>query len=367
MDFDSTNAWKDAVLDRMKFTNIPDADQAPAHDTVLFVGEQIVLNTLRRKYAGFPQKYSPLRNNLVVVQRTASMGLGVFAKRQFKVGDTVVRKRPFLIAAVDIQNDPSLVGKEYNPVIGSSALGEMLESAERRFLPSNRTGFADLSTDYSLNSMPDIMKSIFQSLYVLSCNSFRLSEQDFAVCGVYKDYDYRVVPRAASRINHSCAPNVVYHFDEATFTFNMVATRDIKAGEEILTMYCGLQVPKAERHRKLLPYGIDPCRCQACETTYQIGSDRRRKSICSFDMIGVKNLPPRDALKELARLVKLIEKEKLHYLDIYPIALHWIAHFWGKLNQKTISQKKLKEAEIYFDIQGKAHSKWLQNQIAIAE
>ncbi|KAJ3805938.1 hypothetical protein F5876DRAFT_50958, partial [Lentinula aff. lateritia] len=72
---------------------------------------------------------------------------------------------------------------------------------------------------------------------------------------------YRVVPRVASRINHSCAPNVVYHFDEATFTFNMVATRDIRAGEEILTMYCGLQVPKAERHRNLLPYGIDPCRC----------------------------------------------------------------------------------------------------------
>ncbi|KAJ3923324.1 hypothetical protein F5877DRAFT_63419 [Lentinula edodes] len=306
MDFYSTNAWKDAVLDRMKFTNIPDADQAPAHDTVLFVGEQIVLNTLRREYAGFPQKYSPLPNDLVVVQRTASMGLGVFAKRQFKVGDTVVRERPFLIAAVDIQNDPSLVG-EFNPFIGSSVLA----------------------------------------------------------CGVYKDY--RVVPRVASRINHSCAPNVVYHFDEATFTFNMVATRDIKAGEEILTMYCGLEVPKAERHRNLLPYGIDPCRCQACETTDQIGSDQRRKSICSFDMIGAKNLPPRDALKELARLVNLIEKEKLHFLDSYAVALHWMAYFWGKLNQKAISQKKLKEAEIYFDIKGKACSKWLQDRTAIPD
>ncbi|KAF8831731.1 hypothetical protein HHX47_DHR1000846 [Lentinula edodes] len=366
MDFYSTNAWKDAVLDRMKFTNIPDADQAPAHDTVLFVGEQIVLNTLRREYAGFPQKYSPLPNDLVVVQRTASMGLGVFAKRQFKVGDTVVRERPFLIAAVDIQNDPSLVG-EFNPFIGSSVLGEMLKSAERRFLPSNRTGFANLSTDYSLNPGPitDNSRDIFQSLYVLSCNSFKLSEQDFAACGVYKDY--RVVPRVASRINHSCAPNVVYHFDEATFTFNMVATRNIKAGEEILTMYCGLQVPKAERHRNLLPYGIDPCRCQACETTDQIGSDQRRKSICSFDMIGAKNLPPRDALKELARLVNLIEKEKLHFLDSYAVALHWMAYFWGKLNQKAISQKKLKEAEIYFDIKGKAHSKWLQHRTAIAD
>lgn len=125
MDFDSTNAWKDAVLDRIRFTNIPDAYRAPAHDTVLFVGEQIVLNTLRRKYAEFPQKYSPLRKNLVVVRRTASMGLGAFAKRRFKVGNTVVRERPFLIAPVDIQNDPSLVGRKFNPVIGSRFLGEM--------------------------------------------------------------------------------------------------------------------------------------------------------------------------------------------------------------------------------------------------
>ncbi|KAJ3905341.1 hypothetical protein F5879DRAFT_950865 [Lentinula edodes] len=364
MNFYSTNAWKDAILDRIKFTNIPDAYQAPAHDTVLFVGEEIVLNTLRRKYAEFPQKYSPLRKNLVVVRRTASMGLGAFAKRRFKVGDTVVRERPFLIAAVDIQNDPSLVGRKFNPVIGSKVLGEMLKSVERRFLPWNRTGFANLSTDYSLNPITDNSKDIFQSLYVLSCNSFKLSEQHFAACGVYKDY--RVVPRVASRINHSCAPNVVYHFDEATFTFNMVATRNIKAGEEILTMYCGLQVPKAERHRNLLPYGIDPCRCRACGTTNQIYSDRRRKSICSFDMIGAKNLPPRAALKEFARLVKLIEKEKLHCLDIYPIALHWMGYFWGKVNQKVISQKKLKEVEIYFDIKGKAHSKWLQDRIAIA-
>ncbi|KAH7869719.1 uncharacterized protein C8R40DRAFT_1073847 [Lentinula edodes] len=116
----------------------------------------------------------------------------------------------------------------------------------------------------------------------------------------------------------------------------MVATRNIKAGEEILTMYCGLQVPKAERHRNLLPYGIDPCRCRACGTTNQIYSDRRRKSICSFDMIGAKNLPPRAALKEFARLVKLIEKEKLHCLDIYPIALHWMGYFWGKVNQKIL-------------------------------
>ncbi|KAJ3895875.1 hypothetical protein GG344DRAFT_61792 [Lentinula edodes] len=262
MNFHSTNAWKDAVLDRMKFTNIPDAYQAPAHDTVLFVGEEIVLNTLRRKYATFPQKYSPLRKNFVVVRRTASMGLGAFAKRRFKVGDTVITA-----------------------------------------------------------SCPELLRE----------------------------------------------STTVYHFDEATFTFNMVATRNIKAGEEILTMYCGLQVPKAERHRNLLPYGIDPCRCQACETTDQIGSDQRRKSICSFDMIEAKNLPPRDALKELARLVNLIEKEKLHFLDSYAVALHWMAYFWGKLNQKAISQKKLKEAEIYFDIKGKAHSKWLQHRTAIAD
>ncbi|KAJ3789868.1 hypothetical protein GGU10DRAFT_16529 [Lentinula aff. detonsa] len=348
MEFAATNAWKEAVLNRVIYTNIPDAADSPAHDTVLYVGEQVVLDTLRRKYRNLPRQYVPLPNGLVAVQSTPSLSLGVFAKRAFKPGDVVVRERPFLVAAADIGFDPSAGGKKVNPLIGNSVLGEILKSAERHFLPPNRDGFAALLTDYSLNPVHDLMKDMFRSLYVLCCNSFRIGEKDLETSGVYKDY--RLVSRVASRINHSCSPNVVCHFDEATFTFNAVVTRKIRIGEEILTTYCALELPRAERHRYLLPYNIDPCRCEACEMTDQEGSNQRRKMIYDYDMHKVIQLSPRKALKELIGVRNAIEEENLQFLPVYGMVLQLMSSFWAKLGKSTLSEGLQKQADLYHSI-----------------
>ncbi|KAJ4001465.1 hypothetical protein F5050DRAFT_1406707 [Lentinula boryana] len=348
MEFAATNAWKEAVLNRVIFTNISDAADSSAHDTVLYVGEQVVLDTLRRKYRNLPRKYVPLPNGLVVVQSTPLLSLGVFAKRAFKPGDVIVRERPFLIAATDINLDPSADGKKVNPFISNTVLGEILKSAEKHFLPPNRDGFGALLTEYSLNPVIDSRKDIFRSLYVLCCNGFRIDEEDFETSGVYKEY--RIVSRVASRINHSCSPNVLCHFDEATFTFNAVVTRKIRIGEEILMMYCPLEFPRVERHLWLLPYNIDPCRCEACERTDQEGSTQKRKMIRDFDMHKVIELSPQKALKELNRLRNAIEEEKLHFLPAYPNVLQSIGSLWTKLGKSNLSEDLQKQADLYYGI-----------------
>lgn len=165
--FSLHKAWEAAVKDRMIFSNISDTSTLPADDTVLYVGEQLVLDTLRRKHVGFPQKYSPLPKDQVIVQHTPSMGLGVYAKRNFKPGDTVVRERPFLVAAADITSDPSASGQEINYIIAQQTLEEILLLAERQFLSANRNAFDSLSKDYTLDPITDTLKDVLTSFYII--------------------------------------------------------------------------------------------------------------------------------------------------------------------------------------------------------
>ncbi|KAF9068375.1 hypothetical protein BDP27DRAFT_1421912 [Rhodocollybia butyracea] len=314
------SGWVEAVLDKLVFTNIPPGMPSDTADnTVLYVGEQIVLDKLRRKHGEIPQKYTPLSGDQVVIQPTSSMGLGVFAKRNFEPGDLVVCERPLLVIAADIYSDPSLAarGLNTNYLINLRQLGTILKSANSHFLRANRDAFADLSKDYALDPVADILiKDHFPELYILSCNGFK-TRNDSQMFGVYKDY--RVVPRVASRINHSCSPNAIYYFDEATFTFNVVATRKIEASSEISLMYCALEVPRVHRHDSLRCYNIDPCRCVACETSDKEGSDRRRKMIKDIqsDTALVERLADL-SLAELLRIQQAVEEEGLHYLAVYP-------------------------------------------------
>lgn len=195
-------AWMEAVLDRLIFTNIPGMPGDTADNTVLYVGEQIVLDKLRRKHGEFPQKYTPLSGDQVIMQPTSSMGLGVFAKRNFEPGDLVICERPLLVIAADIHSDPSLAarGIKTNFLLVKRHLGTILHSANSRFFHANRGAFAELSKDYKLDPVTDmLLKNNFPELYVLSCNGFKI-QNDSQMSGVYKDY--RVVPRVASRINH---------------------------------------------------------------------------------------------------------------------------------------------------------------------
>ena len=57
--------------------------------------------------------------------------------------------------------------------------------------------------------------------------------------------------------------NVGTKFKVTSFSYQFLAVRDIKAGEELFCSYCGLDQTKAERQTELAPYGFSCC-CPAC-------------------------------------------------------------------------------------------------------
>lgn len=73
----------------------------------------------------------------------------------------------------------------------------------------------------------------------------------------------------------SCVPNIYQKFSIPSFSNQIFAIRDIKAGEEILYPYCDPLLPATERRDKLAPYGFT-CTCRACSTASPESDNFRR-------------------------------------------------------------------------------------------
>jgi hypothetical protein len=71
-------------------------------------------------------------------------------------------------------------------------------------------------------------------------------------------------------------PNVIPSFKISSFSFQFVAARDIKAGEELYCAYIDLARTKAERQTDLAPYGFS-CNCSACVNATP-ATDKLRKT-----------------------------------------------------------------------------------------
>ena len=62
----------------------------------------------------------------------------------------------------------------------------------------------------------------------------------------------------------SCLPNVTYAFKLSAFAMVFMASRDIKAGEQLFFSYCDPEQPASKRRADLAPYGIAQCICSSC-------------------------------------------------------------------------------------------------------
>jgi len=71
-------------------------------------------------------------------------------------------------------------------------------------------------------------------------------------------------------------PNVDYKFKVPSFSFQAVAVRDIRAGEQLFYAYCGLNRTKTERQTDLVRYGFS-CNCPACVNATP-ATDKLRKT-----------------------------------------------------------------------------------------
>lgn len=85
--------------------------------------------------------------------------------------------------------------------------------------------------------------------------------------GTFLDNEGSALYALQSTCNHSCNPNVKAHFKNNNFILSMLATRDIKAGEEVLVSYlddCTLARSRHTRQKILMENYLFKCNCSKC-------------------------------------------------------------------------------------------------------
>lgn len=196
-------------------------------------------------------------------------GHGLFATRQIPVGTRIIKERP-LVAI--------------NPAD--------LTDAHRKYLllsPHDRMTYDSLCC----YCPPDIDFEHAASVYLLHPKYSNLSPEATAmlkedvirVMGIFAannfimdDGSQGVFP-TASRLNHSCVPNV-HHTNNPNIRRETVqAMRDIQPGEELFANYLGAAATHQPREVRMQPLSINHgfiCQCQAC---LDPNSDRRRFEI----------------------------------------------------------------------------------------
>lgn len=370
-------SWEDTIRADMVVARIH-GSKAVDTDTTVFVGEQVVLDDLRAKFPIFPMPFNKPKRQTTIIAKAPGMGLGMFATRELRVGETVVHERPLLFAA-------SLVGDDRLPIpiqndvrrwhIRRAFNNQVLGPAMEGMSASNREVYSKLSKNFSYYmSPPPEFLDVYPDMDVFAANSFTVEKP---MAGRYKEY--RVVARDASRINHrfaqlqlrhlavrtlndacSCSPNATWEFHESTFTFIVKISRDIPKGGQIFVSYCSLEYPRSIRQAILSMYSITPCTCKGCHLN-EDESDARRSKLGAFlsksSPVGslyrtVAGLPRHLAFYVLLRLKQDIETEGLELMPYYPLVLYIIGRFWDTVGKEHKALEMEKKADVYFDLIG---------------
>lgn len=121
----------------------------------------------------------------------------------------------------------------------------------------------------------------------LSMPSRASVREHMSVLSIFRNNNFNLGDKQAvfpriSRLNHSCQPNAQGNFNEALGRFNVHATRDIKADEELTLNYLPEHgAVRATRQGMLLAgYGFE-CGCPACDMSSPLGQagEQRRSQV----------------------------------------------------------------------------------------
>jgi hypothetical protein len=259
-------------------------------------------------------------------------GLGLFALRDFKLGEKIIAERCLL-------------------TLDTGKLKEQFESKMNVLTEDEKNAFLSLSSFPKTNS---------KSLDIFTTNSLANDDQSTLCIHI-------------SRANHCCLDNAFHLYDSNSDTFLLLAERPIKKGEEIFISYCRQWAIKSERKVKLkIGYGIS-CDCVICKDDKD---DQLRKKINDLDdsiyNLGVKSSISskfaKEAINQVEQLLKLYDSypygvspwtKARTYYDGFQIcgahkSMHSLGKQYSKLNyeSKKIFGENLKEtqkAKGYFD------------------
>jgi hypothetical protein len=226
-----------------------------------------------------------------VVKSTPTMGKGVFATRDIRMGDIIFAERPLVITPCAItpplsemmRRDEEL-SKYSMEVVFKVLLFEeelQMEVAVGRMDPERREKFLALTNTHTVDGSGPLCGIVRTNMY--GCSELWDGDAKPDPTDL-NPYGYSVLCDVGSRINHrleklfngvrksvltlirlfSCQPNVVHMFNIRSFSMVFMAGRDIKVGEQIFYSRCPKATSFAERKLALAPYGITNCTCASC-------------------------------------------------------------------------------------------------------
>ncbi|KAL0952343.1 hypothetical protein HGRIS_006624 [Hohenbuehelia grisea] len=242
--------------------------------------------------------------------------LGMFAARPLRTGDVIIVERPLIIRPYDLPLRPMDSSKKKTLYTQPRADEEehVMTALFERLSARNKAIYLDLHNSQYAEVFGQLT-GIFMTNMVDLGGLFGPACPD--VCryaGVFKDI---------SRINHSCSPNAVKHWDKRSFAFIVHVARDIAADEEITLPYCALYEPAAKRRNILQAFYHFWCKCDACCNS--AASDARRAELLK-NRYKLKNvthwaadptLPDDYCLEAYLRHARLLEQENLQSDGIY--------------------------------------------------
>ncbi|OAG07188.1 SET domain-containing protein [Paraphaeosphaeria sporulosa] len=268
---------------------------------------------------------------LYEVRVAANKGLGLFAKNTIPRGTRILAEKPLIALRLgqrptdvlgyakrlDLEEKKRLLGLSWHPGNGVKRMGRWVEAlcwavrnratdGKSARAQGNDTGKISATVTERLSELVESLGEAVQILSIFRSNSFNLAASEILSSGVQPSstsspktsnppnalkkvignnnlrveeisppsrpaIELALFPSIA-RINHSCNPNAQANYHPLHQTFNVHATRDIPAGEEVSINYLPEHGQlRAQRVAKLEDgYGFT-CNCPVCDLDTKAG------------------------------------------------------------------------------------------------
>ncbi len=161
-------------------------------------------------------------------------GLAVFTTRKIKAGTLILAETPIVSLSKAEENEPSAIERDFS---------HLLKADQKAYLKL---------FDAQKSRMTPVVSIYYSNCY--NCEGFKLDGTGGSALGAM-----------ASRINHSCIPNLQFSYDEASNEMRFFAIRDIPRGKEVVSNYdkAVFDVAAKRQGKQQMYYGFQ-CKCEAC-------------------------------------------------------------------------------------------------------
>ncbi|KAF2013620.1 hypothetical protein BU24DRAFT_464383 [Aaosphaeria arxii CBS 175.79] len=259
------------------------------------------------------------------VRKTENHGRGLFAKRDFKIGELVSAEKAFVLPGYFIQDRSSdcliysLGEGTASPRPGALLFKELVQKL--RWNPSLRRDYFELDDGgywkeygWEVSEGEEIPVDVFRVEIIRQRNCFSVPTRSVDMISQPPNSNPELRNGCwlhASYVNHSCLPNSVRTFiGDIHF---LRATRDITAGEEITHQYVSPDIDIIDRQERYRGTWGFECDCGLCKTDGRIDEASRKERSQKFEDLKntVMKLGERGmtitSIKKIARGLREIE------------------------------------------------------------